>query len=69
MRKNHSIVEIEVIYVHQTERGLLVKRDEKEKDGVWLPLSQIEVDSPIQEKGRVITIQGPEWLFIEKELI
>lgn len=69
MKRNHNIVDLEVIYIHQTDRAVLVKIDEKSKEEVWLPLSQIEIDGGIKERGRVITTFGPEQLLVDKGLI
>lgn len=60
-----NLVDVEVIIVHQTDKAVLVKSDE-EADGVWLPLSQCEVDG---EPGSVGGVTLPDWLATEKELI
>lgn len=62
--KNHDIIEISCQKKHETEKAILVV-NLKNKD-VWLPKSQIEIDS--EAKG-VIELQMPEWLAVEKELI
>lgn len=60
-----NITDINVLIVHQTERAVLVKADE-DADGVWLPLSQVEID---REPGRYGVVTLPVWLAEEKELI
>lgn len=57
-----NIVDVDVIVVHQTEKAVLVKTDEG-GEGVWLPLSQVELD----EAAGVVTL--PEWLALERGLI
>lgn len=57
-----NVVDIDVIIVHQTERAVLVKESDG-AEGVWLPLSQVEVDTA----DGVVTL--PEWLALEKGLI
>lgn len=63
-----GIVELLVLYQHATERAICVRSDEQSKTDVWLPLSMVEVHGE-KVRGKVVTIVGPESLFIEKELI
>ena len=60
-----NITDIDVLIVHQTERAVLVKADE-DADGVWLPLSQVEIDG---EPGGYGVVTLPVWLAEEKELV
>lgn len=60
MKKNHNIIELSVIIKHETDKAIMVE-NLKGKD-IWLPKSQVEVDSPTE-------IQIPEWLAVDKELI
>lgn len=62
--KNHDIIEISCQKKHETEKAILVV-NLKDKD-VWLPKSQIEIDS--DEKG-IVELQMPEWLALDKGLI
>lgn len=62
--KNHDIIEISCQKKHETDKAILVV-NLKNKD-VWLPKSQIEIDS--DSKG-IVELQLPEWLAEEKELI
>ena len=62
--KNHDIIEISCQKKYETEKAILVV-NLKNKD-VWLPKSQIEIDS--EAKG-VVELRIPEWLAVEKELI
>jgi hypothetical protein len=66
--KQHSRVEIEVEYVHQTENALRVS--DGTNDSIWLPKSQIEYDEDIElTKGKMISVTMPDWLAEEKELV
>lgn len=60
MRKNHEIIEIAGQLRHETERAYLLFDGDKE---VWLPKSSCEWDASDN------TMQMPEWLAMEKELI
>lgn len=62
--KNHDIIEISCQKKHETEKAILVV-NLKNKE-VWLPKSQIEIDS---DKAGCVELQLPEWLAEEKELI
>lgn len=62
--KNHDIIEVSCQKKHETDKAILVT-NLKNKD-VWLPKSQIEIDS--DQKG-IVELQLPEWLVVEKELI
>lgn len=60
MPKNHDIIEVSVIIKHQTEKAILV--DNLKDKPIWLPKSQIEIQSETE-------ISLPEWLAVDKELI
>lgn len=62
-----SIVDIEVIYHNQTERGVLVASDE-DAEPVWLPKSQIEIED-VPLRGQVMEVTLPQWLAEEKGLV
>lgn len=55
--------------------GILIEVREKSiwlNDGttkVWLPLSQVEVDTPGAAAGHSVSVAMPEWLAKEKGLI
>lgn len=68
MKKNHNIIELLVQVKRQTDAAIMVAGDigKKQKD-IWLPKSQIEIDS-VDEKG-FAHIQIPEWLAEDKGLI
>lgn len=65
-KKNHNIAEFEVFIKAQTEKAILVE-DLNGKD-IWIPKSQIEADE-LFETGQKQSVQMPEWLAIDKELI
>lgn len=63
MRSN--IIDVHVLIQHETEKAVLVRGDE-EADPVWLPKSQIELESLGAGLG-IVTL--PEWLAQERGLI
>lgn len=65
MRSN--IVDLTVIYHHETEKAVLVS-DAEGSDKVWLPKSQIEIEGD-RSRGSIVTITLPEPLATEKGLI
>lgn len=66
-----TLADIEVIFVHATERGLCV-RPEEDGDEVWLPLAQCEI-APLHEgaliRGAVAVLTAPQALLEEKGLV
>ena len=63
-----KIIDIDVVFGHKTERAIGVTGEEGGKDLIWLPLSQVEVSGNCHY-GSVITLTGPEKLFLDKGLI
>ena len=63
--------ELQVTFLHQTDRAILVNITGDLKTGIWLPKSQIEIDWEGKEpaRGATITIVAPEWLLLAKELL
>lgn len=61
-----NIIDVELLYMHETEKGVLVAADET-TEPVWLPKSQVEIDAPV--RGSTCTITLPEWLAADKGLI
>ena len=57
-KKNHDIIELDCAIKHETEKAYLVEGDHGD---VWLAKSMCEHDGE--------TLQLPEWLAIEKELV
>lgn len=60
-----NIVDIDLHLHHETDRAVLVSETGDKNDAVWLPLSQIEIES---ESGFIV-VSLPEWLAQEKGLI
>lgn len=64
MIKRHSLIDIAVVLIHETERAYLL--DHGGKDNVWLPKSRCELD--VNEVG-VGTVTLEERLAEEKGMI
>lgn len=56
------LAEVEVVVFHETDKAFLVWTYEDRAKAVWVPKSQVEV-----HEGT--TLEGPEWLLIEKGLL
>ena len=66
MRSN--IIDAEAVYAAKTERAIGVAKEEGGKELAWFPLSQVEISGECIY-GQVITLTGPEQLFIDKGLV
>lgn len=64
---DHDQHDVSVIYQTSTDLAVCVRETEDGED-IWLPLSQIETAGD-EERGEIVTITGPEWLFEDKGLI
>jgi hypothetical protein len=66
-----NLVEFNLFYVGQTERGLCVRRDDRGDDGgmFWLPKSQIEFDDKDYKRHEEIKVVMPEWLARSHNLV
>lgn len=60
MKKNHNIIEVEVTVKHSTEKAWLVESHNTGKTA-WVAMSVGELDGN--------TLQLPEWMAEEKELV
>ena len=68
MRSN--VIDIQVIYHHDTHLAVLVSADEDEaSEMIWLPKSQIAYDDLPAVSGTIVEITIPERLAEEKGLI
>lgn len=67
MKKLHSIEELTAEFVHQADKGFCVKN--LKGANVWLPKSQVEIESTNPEPGMIVSFQCLEWLAKDKELI
>lgn len=66
-----DLIDITVIYQHQTERAVCVREAEDSSD-VWLPLSEVGIereDGSDLRRGCVAVLTGPEWLLADKGLL
>jgi hypothetical protein len=63
-----QLIDIKVIIKIRTAKAVMVSETEGDEKGIWLPLSQIEIemDGPTSPYA---TITMPEWLALEKDLI
>lgn len=52
------------------DKSVLVKPNGADnKEGVWLPISKVEVTHGELEKGEIIDFEIPEWLAIDREMV
>lgn len=63
-----NLVDISVLFVHQTDRAILVRETEAD-EGTWLAKSQCEMSPSEPHRGEPVEITLPEWLAKEKGLI
>jgi hypothetical protein len=63
-----NVVDIDLLYVTQTEKGLGVRQDEGD-EMFWLPKSQIEFEDKEYKRHQVIKVTIPEWLAEKHDLI
>jgi hypothetical protein len=69
MRSN--LRDISVVFVHQTEKAVLVAADE-EAAPVWIPKSRCEMERPGGQDPlphSVVTLTAPEATLVEKGLL
>lgn len=62
-----DLLDLTVFLHHETGAAVLVSDDGEEKNAVWLPRSQIEIEQT--REGRTIIVTVPEWLAMDKGLI
>lgn len=63
-----DVVDIDLLYVSQTEKGLAVRQSE-DHEMFWLPKSQIEFEDKDYKRHSVIKVTIPEWLAGKHDLI
>ncbi len=65
--RNLNLIDLECDYIGESDDAILIANPYEDKDSIWLPKSQIE----IEYHGHVgcVTVTMPEWLAIEKELV
>ena len=66
MAGNSDLCDVTVRVHHTTERAVLVSDDGDPEKAVWLPLSQVEVET---KANGIAEITLPEWLAKERGLI
>lgn len=54
----------ELIYLTHTDKAVCVAESQDDDEGIWLPLSQVEVSGRLEDldRGDDITVDVPEWL-------
>ena len=62
-----KLVDVAVQIFVRTERAVLVSDTGEKEDGVWLPLSQIEIEEKSDGTSSIVTM--PEWLAAERGLV
>lgn len=62
-----SLCDITTKFMRETEKAICVSDDGTEKNAVWLPRSQIEIND--WKPNGIMEITMPEWLAKDKGLI
>ena len=68
MSYKSDIVDLDLMYITQTEKGLCVRQSE-EHETFWLPKSQIEFEDKDYKRNQVIKVTIPEWLAEKHDLL
>lgn len=63
-----NLTDLEVVFVHQTEKAVLVKLDEESTEE-WIPKRYVEMSDDDPDRGDVIEITLPTSVAQEKGLI
>lgn len=60
-----------MLFIHvETDLAYRVSDTGEDKDGVWVPKSQVEIEeTPSDRTGRTAIFTMPEWLAIDKKLV
>ena len=65
-----DLVDLLLFEHHRTAAAVLVSDDGEEKSAVWLPLSQVEIESkPAKVGAREVIVTMPQWLAEQKRLV
>lgn len=67
-QKGSEVIDLTLHLHHETDKAILVSDDGNRNKGVWLPLSQIEVDRE-SLKAPAIIVTAPTWLAVDKGLV
>ncbi len=62
-----DIIDLDVKVHASTALAVLVSEDGEEGSAVWLPLSQVEIDSTARDAETTVSV--PQWLAEEKGLV
>lgn len=62
-----DLIDLLLVWRHETERAIAVTETEDGREWVWLPKSMVEYERD-EEKG-LVAVTLPERLALEKELI
>lgn len=62
-----DMIEIDIQILRETDKAIFVSDGDNES---WIPKSQIECEEDIENKiGKILTINIPEWLAFDSDLI
>lgn len=65
-----DLVDLLLFEHHRTDAAVLVSDDGEEKSAVWIPLSQVEIESkPGKPGGREVIVTIPQWLAESRGLV
>jgi len=65
-----DLVDLLLFEHHRTAAAILVSDTGEEKDAVWLPLSQVEIEAkPGRPGGREVIVTMPQWLAEQRGLV
>lgn len=62
------LVQLDVVFVHQTPAAVLIKRDE-DSEAIWIPKSVgVVLEPPFPRRNSIANITLPEWKAIKEGL-
>jgi hypothetical protein len=65
-----DLVDLLLFEHHRTAAAVFVSDDGDQKNAVWLPLSQVEIEpKPGKPGGRAVIVTLPQWLATDKGLV
>lgn len=62
-----ELVDLKLYRFAETDRAVLVSDNEDEELAVWIPKSQVEINTT--DRRSVIQVTMPEWLAIQKRFV
>jgi hypothetical protein len=69
MNNRSNLIDVEAVFIHQTDLAIGIRIDEDSRDVIWLPKSLIEIDPPDPKRNQVCVITLSERFAIEKRLV